>query len=428
MSAANGWIIVLPSGPDGTPDAPEGRNGTDGAPLWLRVADGRIVARTAHAASEPVPARGERVLLVVPTRYATMRRVRLKAAMPAAQARSVAVRLARDDSIAEAEDLHVVPFLEDEQAEAAGADTAPAPLVATVARADLAHFIAWCRHRGIDPTIVLPAAALLPAPRPEDAGDGTANDELAGEETAGGDGAADGAHGDDATGLVCTVGRVGGAAQVRAPDWLAERDAPGMERFLAGATLVDLDEAAVEQALIAALAAPPVNLRTGDFAPKQGLGFGGASLRRLAFRAAAILLLGLILELGIDLALIAHYRASAARLDARTVAVAQTVLPSVSGAGEAAAAVDGLLAGKGSGVGFTGPVAGLMAAMQPVPGVSLAQLSLEEDGLVHATLASARAESINRVLLAVQAAGYTITATSSTDPGGRVVAEITVKP
>ena len=65
--------------------------------------------------------------------------------------------------------------------------------------------------------------------------------------------------------------------------------------------------------------------------------------------------------------------------------------------------------------------------MQDAPGVALTTLSRDADGMVRATLASAKAEDINIVLLALQAAGFTITATSSQDPGGRTLAEITVR-
>jgi general secretion pathway protein L len=65
--------------------------------------------------------------------------------------------------------------------------------------------------------------------------------------------------------------------------------------------------------------------------------------------------------------------------------------------------------------------------MQDVPGVSLTTLSRDPDGMIRATLAAAKAEEINTVLLALQAAGFTITANPSQDAGERVLADITVR-
>ena len=46
---------------------------------------------------------------------------------------------------------------------------------------------------------------------------------------------------------------------------------------------------------------------------------------------------------------------------------------------------------------------------------------------MQAQLAAARAEDVTIVLTALQNAGFTVMATSSRDPGGRVIADIMVR-
>lgn len=366
MSGPDGLVVILPA------DA-------EADPAWWRVIDGSIVSRSAGAAmtgygeaAAPLP-----VMLVVPQPAVTMRRVDLPADMPAAQARAVAPRMAREASIGEADGLHTVPCAND-----------PAT-VAIVARDDIAHFIAWARLQGIEPDIILPAATILP---------------------------------ESEEGYV--IADMGGMKPLRGQGLFADAHDGWIDSLTANGPVRRFDADEVDAAVVAALAAPPVNLRSGEFARPRQSGIDAAWLKRLAIWIGFIALTALF----ISLALIAKYHMSAARLDAKAVEVARTVLPAANDATLAVEELDAMLARRGGGYRFTGPVAGLMVAMQSAPGVSLSTLSLGDDGLVHATLASPRAEDINMVLLAVQTAGFRITATSSADPGGRVVADITVKP
>tara|TARA_R110000782_G_scaffold78276_7_gene155335 strand:- start:7506 stop:8621 length:1116 start_codon:yes stop_codon:yes gene_type:complete len=371
MTAPHGVIVILPAQ-------------AEGAPLWLKVADGQIVSRSESAALAGLSVEDDSasVMLVVPPAAVTIRRVELPGEMPPAQARMVALRMAREASISEADGLHAVLLDGDED----GLNRS----VAVIARDDMAHFIAWGRHHGLEADIVLPAAAVLPVP-------------------------------DD--GFVAAT--IGGADVLHGQGMAVDAAETWMQALVGDAAVRRLDRAQVESALVAALAKPPVNLRSGEFARPQDNGVDGAYIKRLAVWTGFIALATLL----ISLMLIARYHWSASRLDAETIEMARTVLPAANDAQLVGPELDRMLGAKSaSGYGFTGPVAGLMSAMQPVPGVSLSALSRGDNGLVHATLASARAEDINTVLFAVQAAGYTITATSSADPGGRVIAEITVQP
>jgi len=368
MNAANGLIVILPSVAGETPS-------------WIKVVDGQIVSRSASAARAGMDGVDDAgpVMLVLPVSAVTMRQVELPSQdMPIAQARSVAQRLAREASIDGGDGLHV-----------AVADDDPCS-VAVIAREDMAHFIAWAHEQGLEPDVVLPATALLPEPQ---------------------------------AGYVRAD--IGGASIVRGQGLVVDAAQDWVRAHIGDAQVSDMDAAAVDMALVNALAQPPLNMRSGEFSRPRKSGIAAGYWKRIAIWVGCIALVTLL----ISLALIVKYQWSASRLDDRAVEAAQAVLPAADDAKLAQEELSRVLSVQGaSGYGFTGPVAGLMSAMQSVPGVSFTSLSRGDDGLVHATLASARAEDINAVLLAVQAAGYRITATSSADPSGRVIAQITVRP
>ena len=154
--------------------------------------------------------------------------------------------------------------------------------------------------------------------------------------------------------------------------------------------------------------------------------------RQIDTRALGLIAIwcGLILlaSLLISLVTLVRQNVAASQVDGESLALARQVLPEASDVMQVEAEMDRQLASRGAGAyAFTAPVAGLMSAMQDAPGVSLTALSRDPDGMLRATLAAAKADDINIVLLALQAAGYTITATPSQDPGGRTLADITVR-
>jgi len=139
-------------------------------------------------------------------------------------------------------------------------------------------------------------------------------------------------------------------------------------------------------------------------------------------------LIGLILLVGLIISLITIIRlnAEASRLDSQTVALAQTVDPSVTDPQIAEARVAALLAARGGRGGFTGMMAGLMTAMQANPNVVVTSLSQGTDGSLRVQLAANRAEEINDVLIAIQEAGWRISANAVQQRGARLIADIMV--
>lgn len=373
MTVRDAMIVILPA------DA-------DGAPEWLRVVDGGIVQTgrgtdwLSACGLQALP-QGATAMLVVPTAATVLHNVAMPG-LPVRQGRAAARIAAIDASIGQAESLLAVSLERD----AGGTDHQ----VVVAARADMQHWMLWAQHHGLDPDIVIPGAFVLPQPE---------------------------------HGFVC--GRIGQERLLRGDMLVLDADDPLAPVLTRDSEAITLSEDAVRSALMDALAAPEINLRTGDFARRTRQSFDVRQLARIAMWCGFIALVSLV----IALIAILRLNSDARRLDAETIQIARAVLPQANDAIQAEREIDAKLAARGTGTyGFAGPVSGLYAAMRGAPSVALTLLDRSADGMVKATLAAPRAEDINVVLLALQAAGFTITATSSQDNSGRVLADITVRP
>lgn len=373
MSVRDGLIVALP--------AAEGD-----APIWMRVVDGRVTQTgvgtdwLAACGLAALPA-GCTVMLVAPAGLTALHWIAYPD-MPARQGRAAARLAALSESIGPADRLIAATDEND--------DPAQPHVVAIAARADVQHWLLWAQHHGLDPDMLLPAALLLPAPE-----DGFLR------------------------------GTIGGQDVLRGTAVALPADDPLLPAILGDVSPVLWSDDMVQAEMLAALAGPPLNLRQGDFAKRTRRAVDWRRVQRMAVWGGCIALI----SLAMSLIAIVKLNADTSKLDAEAVAAAQGVLPAASDAALALGALDAMLAERGAGAwGFTGPASGLFSAMQTAPGVSLTSLGRNADGTLRATLAAARAEEINGVLLAIQAAGFTITATSSQDPGGRTLADITVRP
>ncbi|MGE4321990.1 MAG: type II secretion system protein GspL [Sphingobium sp.] len=371
MSAPDALIVALPEE-------------ADAQPSWMRVVDGTVVrtgAGTGWLAACGLDALPQttRVMLVPPAALTVLHWIR-HPELPARQGRAAARLAVLADAIGPGDSLIAATDRND--------DPAQPHIVAVVARADMAHWLGWAHHHGIDPDIIVPAPLLLPAPR---------------------------------EGFNRAV--VGGTAVLRGVDVALPADIATPE-LIGEAAIVDISPARVEAIALAALDAPPFDLRQGDFVKRVRRNWNERAIARIAVWSAAILLVSLL----IALIGVVRQHIAAGRIDADSLAMARQVLPQATDVAQAEADMDRQLAARGiGGHGFAGPVAGLMRAMQGAPGVSLTALARDADGTIRATLASVKGEDINIVLLALQAAGFTITATSAQDPSGRTLADITVR-
>lgn len=373
MSSRDALIVIVPGA-------------ADALPMWLRVVDGAVVQQ--GSGTDWLSACGLRdwpsgsaVMLVVPVEATTLYGIAMPE-LPVRQGRAAARLAALDSGIGQADTLIAVTDQQD--------DPAVAHLVAVAARADVQHWLLWAQHNGLDPDIVMPAALILPAP---------------------------------SEGFVRGV--VGDEAVLRGVDTALSADDPIAAVLIGDAAVAEVPSAAVTEGLIAALDAPVVNFRQGDFAKRTRTSVDTQQLARIAMWCGFIALISLL----ITLVTIVKLNADASRLDADSVTVAQAVLPAANDAEAAERELTGKLLASGSGAyGFSGSSAGLLTAMQGAPSVGVTLLDRAQDGTLKVTLAAPKADDINIVLLALQAAGFTITATSSADPSGRVLADVTVQP
>ncbi|WP_313807353.1 type II secretion system protein GspL [Sphingobium sp.] len=353
-------------------------------PLWMRVANGAVAQTGAGAnwltACGLAALPEDMVVMLVPPAALVTLHEGAYPDLPARQGRAAARLAALAGGIVPADQLFAATDGND--------DPARPHQVAVAARADMQHWLLWAQHHGLDPDIMVPAPLLLPE-------------------------AQEGFH----------RGMIGGAAVLRGVEIALAGDL-ALPELIGDAVVRDVAPALIDARAIAALDRPPLDLRQGDFAKRVRRSFDRRTLGRIMAWSGAILLVSLLIALvGLTKQ---HFAAS--RLDADSLAQARQVVPGASDLIQAEAEMDRQLALRGAGGhAFTAPVAGLLNAMQDVPGVSLTALSRDPDGMIRATLAAARGEDINNVLLALQAAGFTITATPSQDPGGRMLADITVR-
>lgn len=371
MSARDALIVFLPE----VADAP---------PHWMRVVDGTLVQSGEGAnwlAACGIAALPEeaRVMLVPPAALVALHWT-LHPDLPVRQARAAARLAALAEGILPADQLFAVTDAQD--------DPAQPHIVALAARGDMQHWLLWAQHHGLDPDIIVPAPLLLPEPE-----------------------------------IGFARGVIGGVTVLRGADMALTGDM-ALPALIGDAPVVDVPPGVIEGRAIAALDAPPIDLRQGDFAKRVRRQVDQRALKRVALWSGLILLAALLIAL---VGIVKSHR-EASRLDAESLALAQQVVPGASDARQALGAMEQQLAARGAGGrAFTAPVAALMAAMQDAPGVALTSLSRDPDGMLRATLAAAKADDINIVLLALQAAGFTITATPAQEPGGRTLAEITVR-
>jgi general secretion pathway protein L len=185
-----------------------------------------------------------------------------------------------------------------------------------------------------------------------------------------------------------------------------------------------VDERALDDRLLALSDAPLLDMRTGPFAPVRSSLWDGAAFRRAALLVAGILLV----SVGIGVARLARLQLDIARINNATATAATAALGRDVSADAAASELDARLAATGVVRGSaTATLAALMTAMEPHQAVAIDAASWDRAGTLTVTLGAARAEEINPVLLALQSAGYRITAQPRTGSDGRALGDITIR-
>jgi general secretion pathway protein L len=365
------YIILLPS------DHEE-------APLWYRVSGERIVRRGRGTEWLP-PEHGEEkesgigdVMLVLPPHATTLHWIACPG-MTKRQGAAAARLMALEASIGEADQLHAVV--------AANDDPEAPHVVAITSQSAMTHWTEWVKEHGVNQASFVPSALLVPAPE-----------------------------------IGFARALVGPAEVVRGADTAFEGDEIAATLIIGDAPVTRVPADTIDDALLFALDEPPLDLRQGRFARRSPKMFDAARLKRIGLLIGLIALCGLL----VSLITIIRLNAESSRLDSQTVALAQTIEPSISDPQTAEARMTALLAARGGRGGFTGMMAGLMTAMQANPNVVMTNVSQGGEGSLRVQLAATRAEEINDVLIAFQEAGWRISANAVQQRGPRLIADIMV--
>ncbi|HEY9092093.1 hypothetical protein [Parasphingorhabdus sp.] len=212
-------------------------------------------------------------------------------------------------------------------------------------------------------------------------------------------------------------------SQVIAPD------EPDLRALVIGDSAVTVLSAEAVDGILASVAVDgaaslSLNLRRGDFAKKVRRAITDRQKRILGWLAAALVVITLL----IPVIHLAKYHSAASAADAAGLAAAKPIVGEVDSAEEANRLLSEQLIQKNRGyVAFPVPASALFSALQQAPGVSIEKIGYRRDGTVSAGLSAVRAEDINTALIAVQKAGFVITATPRTDATGATKADITVR-
>ncbi|OWK32415.1 type II secretion system protein GspL [Sphingomonas mucosissima] len=340
---------------------------------WLRV-ENEVVAERGEGVPEEA---GGATIAVAPADAVTLHWSILPARSQA-QAQAAARIVVAEASAAPLEGLHV----------AVGDDPDGERPIGVVANEQMRGWLAWLGAAGIDPVAIVPAPLLLPAPE-----DGYVRAELGGQSVVRGvtSGFADEAR---LTELV-----TGG----RAPEILGRE--------------------AVEAAIVASAASPPLNLRQGPFARRRRRAVDWPLVRRLAALAGMILLV----TLAIDLVRIARYSMAADAAELRADALAREGLPRGADQGDAGRLLAERLSRlRGPGAGFSATVAAVASATRDVEGTELVAVAFEPTGELRATIAANGEAQANQLLERLRGAGFAVTASTFQSDGQRVRGDVTV--
>ena len=353
---------------------------------WWLVADGALEAKGCNA--DPLLAAGLKLpsvedepvthIALMPTPLALVRWHDPLDDMTVQQALAAA-RLAAQSSSLDRENLHIAAVIDD----------TGQVVTASVGKDIVANGLLQLQALGIDPDVIVPAGWLI---APQD--------------------------------TIVTEADFGFEKLLRAEKMIAP-DEPSLRAHLIGdnrATV--LPEASVDRALADAVDNATLNLRCGAFAKKVQAHMTAQQRRLLGWLAAAAVVLSLL----IPVVQLVKYHWAAADAQAVALAAAEPVIGAVESVEEADRRLDTRLISENRGnIAFSVPASALFSAVQQTQGVSIERLSYRKDGTVFAALTAVRNEDINPALIALQNAGFVITATPRTDATGSSKADVTVR-
>jgi general secretion pathway protein L len=216
-----------------------------------------------------------------------------------------------------------------------------------------------------------------------------------------------------------------GFDQVVRADNIIVTDDPALREILfADQVITPITDDAFDSMLIGVSEKSDLNFRSGPFAKKTQRAMDAKQKRRLGWMVAALV----IVSFAIPLVQLTKYHWAASAADEAALASAAPVVGEHENPDSAERALDQRLIAENRGnIMFPVPASALYSALQQVPNVSISRMAYGENGIVSATLSAVRNEDINPALLAMQEAGFLITAIPRTDATGSARADITVR-
>lgn len=177
--------------------------------------------------------------------------------------------------------------------------------------------------------------------------------------------------------------------------------------------------------LLAASAAPILNLREGIFGKREANHWTTAEQRHWIKRLLAGLVIATIL---IAVVTLAKYWNATRTENAIALAAAQKIDPAISDIDQAETALADALSKRGIVQGEFAPLsAAVWRSVKASPNVSVRELRFTADGILTVVLAAPTTDNINKALLAIQQDGFRITATARQDVSGSNLVDVTVR-
>ena len=333
----------------------------DAAMPWLHVVDGVIIAR---GAGEPEALDGARVIAFAPAEDIGIGWLDLPD-VPRAQRDAIARQQLGDQIIGGSGELHIASQVD------VAAWLAPAVMDQ------------WLSRLPVLPDSIIPAALAIQAPD---------------------------------QGLVSAT--VAGSAILRGKQ-LAVAGEPGMIAAF-GAPDHILSDAAVEAALVAAAADPPLDLMTGRYAQHQSV-FDAKGLVRLAQLAAVAL--GLLLVLMVAQILATDHAAERLEESARARAAEQ-----FPGSADPMADLNArLAASQGGGAGFLRTMAAVTGAISGNPLAELTRARFDATGVLEVGLRVPKLADVAGVKSQIEASGFAVDQGVPSTEQGRTVVQLRVR-
>lgn len=370
MKSDNAIAIALP--PAGTPN--------DGGAHWWRIIGGQVVEAGSRidwlspSRGGAAPARAVHLLGIAPTSAIGLHRLDLPALGPK-QAAAVARRTIGADGLFVADALHVVMASDGD--------------FVSVTNGVMQEWRDWAAAHGLAFDSIVPAPLLIEGRENE------ARRAAIGTET-----------------LIRTSRNA----------FVAE---PALVAAMVGdAIITDVPPDTIERAIVAACDEPPAELLTSQWARRTGPLFDTSRLALMAKLVAAILLISLAIPLVQWVKLYSDTTA----LNEQSLSVAGRILSPTPAIEQVNNALDTKLAALGGGGALLStPLAALTKAMGRAPTVAIDALAWRGDNVLSVTLGAPRNEDINPVLIALQSAGYRITAQPRAGSDGRSLADVTIR-